>query len=114
VAGGLDERPARFHGGAHDGGEFDRFPPQLDLSASDARDFHQVVHQAHHVVDLPLHHGAHAVRGGVVPAGEPQDVQRVADRRERVPQFVGQDGEEFILATIVRPAWPRYVSSSCN
>ena len=38
------------------GRELDRLLAQLDLAARDARDVEQVVHQADHVVDLPLHH----------------------------------------------------------
>ena len=76
---------------------------QLDLAARDARDFEQVVDQPHHVVDLPLHHLADcACACGSLSPGQPQDLQRVADRRQRIAQLVRQRREELVLAAIRR------------
>ena len=100
VIDGLDQRTTRFHAVLHNGRQVDAFLAQRDLAAGDPRHFEQVVHQAHHVVDLAVHHVADAFADWVVLAGQPQDVQGVANRCERVSQLVGEDGKELVLAAI--------------
>src|SRR5581483_11872012 len=77
VPGGIDQRCARFQRAADDGGELARLLAQGDLATSDARHLHQVVHQSHQVVDLPLHHLVDARGGSAV--GHSQEVQAVPD-----------------------------------
>ncbi len=90
----------RLDGAADDGGEIDALLAQVDLAARDARHFHEVVHEPDHVVDLPVHHVVHAARDGAVVAGEPQDLQRVVNRRERRAQLVRERRQELVLAPI--------------
>ena len=37
---------------------------------------------------------------GLFPIGELQDLERAAERRERIAQLVGERGEELVLAAI--------------
>ena len=76
---------------------------QLHLVPADAGDVEQVVDQPDHVPELPLHHGAGLGDGVGVAAGEPHDLQAVAERGERVAQLVGQQREELVLAPVGLP-----------
>src|SRR5687768_1634615 len=50
---------------------------------------------------MPLHGFAGTPDGRIVlMVRQPQDVQRIADGRERVPQLVGQDRQELVLADV--------------
>ena len=55
VPGALDQRAAQLDRVVDHAVEQHRAPVQVDLAARDARDLHQVVDQAHHVVDLAAH-----------------------------------------------------------
>ena len=97
---GFDERPDGLDGVVHDRGELERLLSKLDLSERDATHVEQVVHEPHHVADLALHHvGAGGDDRGVI-AGQAHDPERVADRRERVPQLVRQHREELVLSPV--------------
>ena len=82
----------------------DDFRPQGHLAGRDARHVEQVVNQPHHLRQLPGHHRTHA--GCCGPGTGPgtgltflfQDLQPAAQRGQRVAQFVGQRGQEFVLA----------------
>ncbi|MEO7852561.1 MAG: hypothetical protein ABIR94_09965 [Rubrivivax sp.] len=51
------------------------------------------------MANLPHHHLVHPVQL-LVGAGQPFEHRRcVADRHQRVAQFVAEHGEEFVLAT---------------
>ena len=49
---------------------------------------------------LPLHHGASLLDGIPVAAAHSHHLQAVADRGQRVAQFVGQRRQELVLATV--------------
>ncbi|OEZ67326.1 hypothetical protein JAB2_23880 [Janthinobacterium sp. HH100] len=96
----FDQRHARFHGAGDDGFQVCAFELELDLAPRDARHVQQVVDQVHHLIDLPLHHVAHARHGGGLVGGQAHDLQAVADRCQRIAQFVRQGGQEFRLAPV--------------
>ena len=98
--GALDERPARLHGVLHDRGQVDPLLAELELAPGDPRDIEQVVDQSHHLADLAFHHRAGRLDDLGLAVGQADDLERVADRRQRVPQFVRQGREELVLAAI--------------
>ena len=100
MPGCFDERAARLDRAADDGCQFNGFLPQLDLAPRNPGNFHQIVHQANHVVDLAFHHLADAFGGRIVTGGQAENVQGISDRGQRVAQFVGQNSEEFVLPAI--------------
>ena len=73
---------------------------ELDAAAGNPRDFEEVVDEPRKVRDLPLDDVAcpRRARGVVLRARE--EVERVLDGRERVPELVGQDAQELVLAPI--------------
>ena len=60
------------------------------LPRDDAGHVEQVIDQPDHVLHLPLHHLPRPLDDGGVRPRQLQDVQGVADRGQRVAQFVGQ------------------------
>ncbi len=52
------------------------------------------------MIDLSLHDVAHACDGRIGNRCHAQDVQRVADRGERIAQFVRQRREKLVLSTV--------------
>ncbi len=72
---------------------------QRDLARGDARDVEQVVHQPREVLHLAAHHLARPLAHRAV-VGHAQDLDRVADRRQGIPQLVREHGEELVLATV--------------
>ena len=73
---------------------------QLQLVAGDAGDVQQVVDQPGQVLDLPLDHVAAPAELRLVRPLEAQHLHGVADRGQRVPQFVGQRRQELVLAAV--------------
>ncbi len=100
MAGLVDQRPVRLDGTADDGGDFHGLQPQLDSAGGDPRDLQQVVDEPHHVIDLPLQHFQHAIGSRVVAARQPQDIERIADRRQRIAELVGQRRQKLVLAAV--------------
>lgn len=88
VAAGANRRLRRLDRIAHDLGHAQTLLAQRECAAADARNFEQVVNQSYQVIDLSLHHLVDRRRRGVAIARETQQMQRVAQRRERVAQFV--------------------------
>lgn len=80
---------------AQDLGQVHRAHREGQLATRNARDIQQIVHQALHVVHLPLHH----VQLGPPGIAHAQHLQRHDDRRQRVAQLVPQHRQEFILRT---------------
>ena len=96
----LDQRPARLDRAADDGGQLDRLLAQLDLAAvmretSSRSSTSRTMWLTCRSIISPTRSAV----GSCWPV-EPQDVQRVADRRERVAQLVGEHGEELVLAAV--------------
>jgi hypothetical protein len=100
VPGRGQQRAAELHRVGDDAFERQHLELELDLSARDARHFHEVVDQPHHVLDLALHHlvmGPGFVGTEALPL---QQGQRRAQRGERIAQLVGQRRQEYRLALI--------------
>ena len=98
-------------GAVEDRGRVEHVPPELDLPAGDAGDVQQVVDEPRQVLHLPrddLHRPV-----DVLPVRRLwPTVDGVADGRERVPQLVGEHGEELVLPLVVGPRAPRRASRS--
>ena len=96
----LEQRRDRLDGLGHRPRQVERGTPQLDLALSDARQIEQVVHEADHLLDLALDDVAGLADAGVRRPEQLQDFYGIEDRRHRVPQFVGEDGQELVLAAV--------------
>ena len=78
-----------------------RFPRDLEKTSTDADDVQQLVDETHEPSCLRIDRLVQ--RGGRrVGVGKAQQVNRVSDRRERVPQLVGQHRQELVLPLAVR------------
>ena len=84
---------------------------QLDLAAADAGDVQQVVDEPRQVLHLPgddLHRPVDVL----LEAAPCRELHGVADGRQRVPQLVGEHGEELVLPPVVASGAPRRASRS--
>ena len=65
---------------------------------------HEVVDQPYQLGDLPLHDSGGLARG-CAQRLEPQDLGDVAQRRQRIAQFVRERGEELVfqLRLVMQP-----------
>ena len=80
--------------------ELEPLPLQLDLVLRDARDIEQVVDQVRELPDLPVDDRLGPSRLLAAGHGAVEDVEAVLDGRERVAQFVGEDGQELVLVPV--------------
>ena len=85
---------------AHQLAQVDARPLELDLPARDARHVEQVVDEPGEVLGLTADDLLRA--RGLLAAGQRavEEVDAVADRRERVAQLVREDAEELVLAPV--------------
>ena len=96
----VDGRARRLDRLVHDVDDVDALLPQRQLVGRDAADIEQIVDEPHHVLQL--------AGDDVVGLGLGRDRQAVllqnldagADGRQRIAQFVGERGQEFVLAPI--------------
>ena len=102
----LDERAARLDGAVDDRRQRHPLSAEVELVAGNPAHVEQVVHQPDHLTQLPLHHRAGLGDRPALPAGQPQDLQAVADRGQRVAEFVGQGRQELVLAAVGLPQFP--------
>ena len=95
----LDERADGLDGTADDRREVERLLAELDLAPRDAGDVQQVVDQPGQVPDLPLDDllGPFELLLRLQLA---EELDGVADRRQRVPQLVGEHRQELVLAAV--------------
>src|SRR4029434_4974544 len=100
VAGGSDSGAAGLHGTHDDTGEIDGALAQLDAALGNARQLQQVVDQAHEAVYLAREYAARLRDQLRVAIRHPQQLDRIADWRERIAQLVRQRGEELVLAAV--------------
>ena len=82
----------------HDRPYVDPLTAQLYPSAADAAHVEQVVHQPDEVADLTFQRLDHVLGGR--RGHPPDDLDRVADRRQRTAQLMGQHCEELVLAAV--------------
>ncbi len=97
---GVDQRAGRFDRAGDDIAQEEPLRPKLDFAPHEPRQVEQVVDEADHVIDLPLEHGDRFSRDFRVDPRGPHDFECIADRGQGITQFVGQRGEEFVLAAI--------------
>ena len=76
---------------------------KVDLAPRDPGNVHQVVDQPNQVGHLAVDHFSCSDERGVFGIREPEQVNRVANRGERVSQLVGQHGQKLVLVTIGLP-----------
>ena len=95
----LRDQPIRIGGSACDLNQVGPLELHLQASGRDSRDIKQVIDQSGHMRHLSLEdrhdrtcHSGHVDRS--------QKLERIADRCQRVAQFVGQHRQEILLATI--------------
>ncbi len=96
----LDQRAARLDGALEHRAEVDGLLAQLDAAPRHARDLHEIVDEPDEVVHLALEHLVDLRGGGRVEPRRAQDLQAVANRRERIAQLVSERGEELVLAPV--------------
>jgi hypothetical protein len=82
------------------GGQQGALATQQQLALADAAAVEQVVHQPHHLAELALHRRPRALDGHAVVAGQLHDLEPVAQRRQRVAEFVRERREELVLQAI--------------
>ena len=97
---GLHQRVGGFDGMSNQYLQVDRLDAQIDLAAHDARDIQQIVHQAAQVGHLPFDDFLRPAHARLIQLQTAEDMGGIADRRQRVSQFMRQHGEEFILAPV--------------
>ena len=96
----FDERLACFQRVAEKIRCVDTRPVQVDLAETDPGDFKKVVDKANEMIDLTLRHIQQArlrIHGSKFPF---EHIHGIADRSERVAQFMRQGGEELVLAAV--------------
>ena len=96
VAIGLHQRHRGFDRRVENRAQRRRRALHGELAAIDARDVEQIVDQPHQQLQLALHR----LMRRIGAPGELQRIQRVAERRQRIAQLVGERGEEFVLAPV--------------
>ena len=96
----LKHRPACFDRALQDDRQIGPLLAELNRPARDARNVEQVVHQADHLFQLPLHRAARLVHGVLVVAGDSDDFERIADGGQGISELVGERGQEFVLAAV--------------
>ena len=100
MARGVDLRTAGLERHVDHALEGDALLAHQQAAARNARDVEQVVDQARHLVDLAVDDLAAPLQLGFRRSLPLEDRHRVADRRERVAQLVGERGQELVLAPV--------------
>ena len=95
----VDERPGRLDRLVEDRPGVDELLAEPDLPAGDAGDVEQVVDEPGELPDLPLDDVARPAAVLLV-GGHLQDGHGVVDRRQRVPQLVGEHRQELVLVAV--------------
>ena len=100
VAGAVEQRLRQLDRTLDRAGDVQPLAAQRERPAHHARDIEQVFQQPGHLRDLAVHHVAAPVALDGVDAGHAQQAQCVANRRQRVAQFVRQHGDEIVFAAV--------------
>ena len=95
---GLRQRARRFDR-VTNGAQIDRVAADFERAARDARHVQKVVEQARHVRELAIDH-APRIRRHLRRRARLHQLRRIADRGERISEFVGEGRQELILAAI--------------
>lgn len=99
VAGGVDGRLRRLHRALDDLGNRHRSLSEFQLVAADAGHIKQIVDQPDHMRQLPVHLLLRAIADGWI-LRLPHHLEAVANRRQRVSEFVGQQCDELVFLSI--------------
>ena len=73
---------------------------QLDMAAGDAGDVEQVVDQARHMIDAALDRVARCDRFPLPTADHVEDMDSIAQRRQRIAQLVREGRQKLVLPPI--------------
>jgi hypothetical protein len=96
----IDVRAHDLYGLVHERLQCDYFLPQAHRSAIDQACVQQLIHQVHEVSYLAAHQVAGFSLRGIRESGESENLETVADRRERVAQLVCKPGHELVLQPV--------------
>ena len=96
----LTVRAGGFDGMVHDRDQLRSLFAKLDLALADAAHVEKVVDLPDHVPHLSVQDFGRRSDGPSVAVRPQQDLDGVADRGQRVAEFVGQHRQEFVLAAI--------------
>jgi hypothetical protein len=100
VASGLEQRLRRLDGAVQHGAQVDMVAPQLQAIGRDPRDVEQIVRQPYQLMELPAHDRQGAFLQPRILTGATQQLQRIAQRCERIAQLVGERRQELVLAAV--------------
>ena len=92
----FDEWLERVHRVACDRGQIETFRPDLNQAVTDARQVQELVHESQKSLRLGIDRLEQFDGCGILVALS-QQVDRVCDRRQRVPELMSQYGDELIL-----------------
>ncbi|BDV37886.1 hypothetical protein DSM21852_11390 [Methylocystis bryophila] len=92
--------PAHVDGSAQRDRDIHALLLHLELAEADAGDIQKIIHKADQMLDLSIHRDKQAIEGRPERAGAAQDVQTVANRRERVTQLMAKLSQEFDLPPV--------------
>ena len=94
----IDQRAGRVDGILQHIDQLHTGPAQFNLSLVDAAHIHQVIDESAHCLDLAFDQSGRPLHLGRRVALAPEHFDRVAYRGERVAQFVGKRGKEFVFS----------------
>src|SRR5690349_5560951 len=100
MAATFDERHARLDRAGDCRLKIDDLVLELDLTLADTADVEQIVEEPRHLVNLALEHRVQRFVRGVASCSASQHLGDVANRRQRIAQFVTEHCEKLILAAI--------------
>ena len=95
------KRPAGLEGVRDDGPQIHARLSQLQFIARDATDIEEIVDETDQVGELAPEYVPGVAEKPRIPFGAKEDLERVANRGQRVPQFMRQRREKLIFTAIV-------------
>src|SRR6516164_8883917 len=96
----FDEGKAGLDGLLDDLTEIRSFFAQFDFASCDAADIHEIVDEPHHLLQLPLDHGAGDVNASYVIAGQFHELQTVADWCKWIAKLVSERGKKLVFSAV--------------
>ncbi len=96
----LDQRAIRLDRARHHVVQRQPRPLESELSLGDPRHVEQVLDEARELLGLAPDHLPAPLQLRVLQRPQPHELHSVHDRRERIAQFVGEHGQELVLAPV--------------
>ena len=96
----LNKRAACFYRVVKHSQQLDALNSQVQFSQTDAADIQQIIHQMHHLPQLPLHHAQSLINSCLVAAGPAHDLQAIANGCQRVAKFMRQRCQKSVLSAV--------------